>query len=326
MMRKRFDSLRAGGLNWKSVPLKLFAVGNTNFWDPSDIDFSRDRADWKLLSGSERDFVTRLCAEFIAGKEGVTAEVEPFKMAMRAESRFGDEMYLAQTAIEAAKRTQGLRRWLDAVGITDDLRDCLDDCPAYRHMYYQQLPHSLGALLTDPSPAAQIRACVTYHLVIEGMLALTGCQAWQKICIRRGILPGMQELVRNISADKRRQIAWGTFNCRRHVAADDTNWAVLEKRMSHLIPLALRVINEFHTCCGDQFPSTPDEFMQYATDKSLRRLVTISSARGHLAAEVDVDSSPLEMENILASEDRQALAGSATAPPGSAIVRLHVVR
>ena len=50
MTRTHSHSIGAGGLNWNSLPLKLFAGGNAKFWDPADIDFSRDRADWESLS------------------------------------------------------------------------------------------------------------------------------------------------------------------------------------------------------------------------------------------------------------------------------------
>ncbi len=50
MTRTSSGSLAGGGLNWDSLPLKLFAGGNAKFWDPADIDFSRDRADWERLS------------------------------------------------------------------------------------------------------------------------------------------------------------------------------------------------------------------------------------------------------------------------------------
>jgi ribonucleoside-diphosphate reductase beta chain len=72
MTRTRSNSLAAGGLNWDSLPLKLFAGGNAKFWDPADIDFSQDRADWESLTELERDWAARLCAEFIAGEEAVT--------------------------------------------------------------------------------------------------------------------------------------------------------------------------------------------------------------------------------------------------------------
>ena len=120
--------------------MKLFAGGNAKFWDPADIDFSRDRADWESLSDLERDYATRLCAQFIAGEEAVTQDIQPFMAAMRAEGRLGDEMYLTQFAFEEAKHTQVFRLWLDAVGITDDLQHYLDDLPAYRQMFYEELP------------------------------------------------------------------------------------------------------------------------------------------------------------------------------------------
>jgi ribonucleoside-diphosphate reductase beta chain len=309
--RTRSGSLAAGGLNWQSLPLKLFAGGNAKFWDPADIDLSRDRADWEKLADGERDYAIRLCAQFIAGEEAVTEDIQPFIFAMRAEGRLGDEMYLTQFAFEEAKHTQAFRMWLDAVGMTDDLQGYLDPLSSYRQMFYEELPDCLSALSKDPSPAAQIRASVTYNHIVEGMLALTGYYAWYKICVERGILPGMQQLVRRISDDERRHMAWGTFTCRRHVAADDDNWVVFETRMNELIPLALRLTEEGFALYGDPkpFDLSVDEFLQYSSEKGMRRFGTISSARGRPIGEIDVDYSPLQLEDTFADEDQRALSG-----------------
>jgi ribonucleoside-diphosphate reductase beta chain len=312
MNRTRSDSLAAGGLNWDSLPLKLFAGGNAKFWNPADIDFSRDRADWEKLADLEREWAARLCAQFIAGEEAVTQDIQPFMTAMRAEGRLGDEMYLTQFAFEEAKHTQVFRLWLDAVGVTEDLQVLLDDLPTYRTIFYEELPASLDALVTDPSPAAQVRASVTYNHVIEGMMALTGYHAWQRICVDNNILPGMQELVRRIGDDERRHMAWGTFTCRRHVAADDRNWAVFEHRMNELIPLALQNTDDAYDLYDEiPFNLQKEEFQAYAADKGMRRFGTISSARGRPLAEIDVDYSPLHLEDAFADEDRKALAASA---------------
>ena len=309
MTRTHSGSLAAGGLNWDSLPLKLFAGGNAKFWNPADIDFSRDRADWERLNEDERDFATRLCAQFIAGEEAVTEDIQPFMAAMREEGRLGDEMYLTQFAFEEAKHTQVFRLWLDAVGLTEDLHGYLDPLPAYRQMFYDELPDSLNALSSDASPAAQIRASVTYNHVVEGMLALTGYYAWHKICVERNILPGMQELVRRIGDDERRHMAWGTFTCRRHVAADDANWGVFESRMNELMPLALDATEQgFALFDVLPFGLVQDEFTQYAADKGMRRFGTISSARGRPLAEIDLDYSPVQLEDTFAAEDEKALA------------------
>lgn len=309
MTRTHFDSIRAGGLNWSSLPLKLFAGGNAKFWDPADIDFSRDRADWEALTEREREYATRLCAEFIAGEEAVTKDIQPFMAAMRAEGRLGDEMYLTQFAFEEAKHTQVFRMWLDAVGVTDDLHAYIEEVPAYVQIFCEELPAALEALDSDPSPAAQVRASVVYNHVVEGMLALTGYYAWHRICVDRGILPGMQELVRRIGDDERRHMAWGTFTCRRHVAADDANWTVFEARMNELIPLALQLTQEGFALYGDDIPFglEESEFLQYSSDRGMRRFGTISSARGRPLAEIDVDYTPLQLEDTFADEDERVL-------------------
>jgi ribonucleoside-diphosphate reductase beta chain len=107
-------------------------------------------------------------------------------------------------------------------------------------------------------------------------------------------------------------MAWGTFTCRRHVAADDANWAVFETRMNELIPLALRNTEEGFALYDEiPFDLNMDEFMQYATDKGMRRFGTISSARGRPLADIDIDYSPLQLEDTFAVEDEKALAASA---------------
>jgi ribonucleoside-diphosphate reductase beta chain len=118
--------------------------------------------------------------------------------------------------------------------------------------------------------------------------------------------------VRRIGDDERRHMAWGTFTCRRHVAADDANWTVFETRMGELIPLALRNTDDTFALYDEiPFNLTMDEFMEYASDKGMRRLGTIGSARGRPLAEIDIDYSPLQLEDTFADEDRKALSASA---------------
>ncbi|GAB3507370.1 R2-like ligand-binding oxidase [Amycolatopsis cihanbeyliensis] len=310
--RTGFRSLSSGGLNWDSFPLRLFVKGNGKFWNPADLDFSREAADWASLNDEERRSATFLCAQFIAGEEAVTEDIQPFMGAMAAEGRLADEMYLTQFCFEEAKHTEVFRRWMDAVGLNEDLHPFVADNPHYRTLFYEELPSSLGVLATDPSPANQIRASVTYNHVIEGCLALTGYYAWQKVCTARGILPGMQELVRRIGDDERRHMAWGTFTCRRHIAANDALWDVVQRRMGELLPVALDMIQ----WVTDQFDEPPfgidsEEFTRYAADRAQRRLGAIASARGMPVEQVDVDYSPERLEDTFGEEDAREFAEAA---------------
>ncbi|GAB2744748.1 R2-like ligand-binding oxidase [Amycolatopsis magusensis] len=309
-LRSGFSSLRRGGLNWDSFPLRLFVKGNAKFWNPADIDFSQDAADWRTLSDDERRSATYLCAQFIAGEEAVTEDIQPFMKAMAATGRFGDEMYLSQFCFEEAKHTEVFRRWMDAVGLTEDLHPYVAENPYYRKLFYEELPQSLGVLASDPSPANQVRASVTYNHVVEGSLALTGYYAWQKVCTSRNILPGMQELVRRIGDDERRHMAWGTFTCRRHVAADDSLWEVVQQRMGELLPLALGMIEWVNDQFEEPrpFDNDPQEFIAYAADRAQRRLGAIESARGTPVEQIDLDYTPEILEETFGEEDAKAFA------------------
>lgn len=307
--REGFSSLRSGGLHWDSFPLRLFTKGNGKFWNPADIDFTQDALDWPTLNPQEQRSSTYLVAQFIAGEEAVTQDIQPFMKAMAAEGRFGDEMYLSQFCLEEAKHTQVFRLWMDAVGLTEDLHPFVADNPYYRQLFYDELPTSLSRLESDPSPLNQVRASVTYNHVIEGSLALTGYYAWQRVCTKRGIFPGMQELIKRIGDDERRHMAWGTFTCRRHVAADDSLWTAVTDRMTELMPMALGMIE----WVNDQFETPPfgidnSDFLTYAADRAQRRLGAIESARGRPVAEIDLDYSPEVLENKFGEEDVAALA------------------
>jgi ribonucleoside-diphosphate reductase beta chain len=82
--------------------------------------------------------------------------------------------------------------------------------------------------------------------------------------------------------------------------------------MNELIPLALRNSDDgFNLYDEVPFGLTMEEMSQYATDKGMRRFGTISSARGRPLEEIDIDYSPLQLEDTFADEDAKALAATA---------------
>lgn len=312
--RSGFGSLAAGGLNWESLPLRLFLGGNARFWNPADLDFREDALDWAGRSEDDRFLALLLCSLFIAGEEAVTEDIQPFARAMASEGRLGDELYLTQFAFEEAKHTVAFRLWLDAIGVREDLHPYVEHSAGYRHIFYEELPLRLQAVADDPSPENQVRASVTYNHVVEGMLALTGYHVWNRVCRAQRILPGMQRIVKHIGDDERRHMAWGTFTCRRHVAADDRLWAVVEDQFERLLEPALDIVNAPYEHFPERFERASyqiprEEMAAYALDRLNRRLGTISSARGRPLEEIDVDTEPVDLEERFGVEDAQ-LVGS----------------
>ena len=309
--RNGYASLGAGGLSQESFPMRLFAKGNAKHWNPADIDFTQDAKDLAAMTDDERWMTITLAAQFMAGEESVTQDLQPFIAAMATENRLADEMYLTQFVYEEAKHTLAFRLWFDAVGLTQDLHEYIAYNGDYVKVFTKELPASLYALEQDASPRNQIRASVTYNHVIEGALALTGYYAWQKVCTSRGILPGMQKVIKHIGDDERRHMAWGTFTCRRHVAADDSLWQVVQDRMGELIGPATATVDATFRRFDDKppFGIDPDEMTAYAMDKLSRRLGAIESARGADLLTIDRDASPEALEEKFHSEDQLELTG-----------------
>ena len=77
-LRTSLATSRARGLATDSLPYRLFRKAKRfGTWNPDDLDFSRDREDWRALNDQEKDILLRLTALFVAGEESVTADIVP---------------------------------------------------------------------------------------------------------------------------------------------------------------------------------------------------------------------------------------------------------
>ncbi len=307
MRRDGFTSLKQGGLRWTSLPLRLFQKGNRLFWNPAEIDFAQDTKDWKTLSEEEQEGAIRLATLFAAGEESVTHDIQPFIRAMAAEGRLEDEMYLTQFAFEEAKHLEAFRKWLDAIGVTEDLHGWVESNPGYKQIFYELLPESMSRLENDPSPAAQTKAAVVYNQVVEGVLALTGYHSWRRATEERDILPGIQQVVKSVARDERRHMAWGTYTCRRHVAADDSNWEIVQSTLDEMMLPALSIIEttfDEYEQRGIEFPFgiTREELTGFATNQFSRRMEVIEAAKGKSVSDIE-GAEEEELEERLEAED-----------------------
>jgi ribonucleoside-diphosphate reductase beta chain len=173
--------------------------------------------------------------------------------AIAREGRFDEELYLTTFLFEEGKHTQFFRRFLDEVaGSPDGLASFHG--PSYRALFEDELPRAMEALVTDPSAAAQVRASVTYNLVVEGVLAETGYHSYFEALDKEQLLPGLREGLRLVKQDESRHIAYGIYLLTRLLAADPALWEIVEERMAALLPLALGVVDESFERYGDISP------------------------------------------------------------------------
>jgi len=276
------------GLDRTTPPMRLFEKAKRfGVWNPSDIDFRQDAADWQRLSSLEQEVLLHLTSLFQAGEEAVTADILPLILTVAAEGRLEEELYLTTFLFEEAKHTDFFRRFLDEVaGAQVDISHF--HSPSYREIVYDALPTAMQRLLTDPSPAAQVRASVTYNMIVEGVLAETGYHAYLSALERNGLMPGQCQGIRLLKQDESRHIAYGIYLISRLVATDDTLWAVAEETMNALLGPALGVVADTFA----RYPVMPfgleeGEFANYALNQFQKRIERLERARGASLQDID---------------------------------------
>jgi ribonucleoside-diphosphate reductase beta chain len=256
-------------------------------WNPSELDFRQDRRDWLALDELEQDVILRLTALFQAGEEAVTADILPLIMAVANEGRVEEELFLTTFLFEEAKHTDFFRRFLDeVVQVQGDLGRY--HTVSYRALVYEALPEAMTGLLRDPSPAAQVRASVTYNMIVEGVLAETGYHAYLSALEANGLMPGQCRGVGLLKQDESRHIAYGIYLISRLIAEEPALWVVAEETMNELLPFALGVVAETF----EPYPVMPfglDEsvFTNFALSQFQKRLARLERARAATLDEVN---------------------------------------
>ena len=257
-------------------------------WNPSDIDLSRDRVDWLALREDEKDLILRLLAMFVAGEEAVTLDLLPLIQAIAREGRVEEEIYLTTFLFEEAKHTDFFRRFLDEVTEKGEALGARYHTQNYRHIFYEALPAALSALETDPSPGAQVRASVTYNMVVEGVLAETGYHAFFTMLERNALMPGLRQGIALLKQDESRHIAYGIYLLSRLIAECPQEWETLEQQMNDLLPFAIGVIGDaFAAYEIVPFGLVEDDFVGYAMSQFTRRFERLEKARGATLEEIN---------------------------------------
>jgi ribonucleoside-diphosphate reductase beta chain len=269
------------GLDRRSYPMTLWRKAKRlGTWDPAAIDFSRDEADWRSLGEDERDLLLRLTAQFQGGEESVALDLLPLLQAVAAEGRVEEEMFLTAYLWEEAKHVDGFDRFLrEVVGVEGSLEHYLNE--PYRRLFLHELPASLDRLRTDPTPPAQAEAAATYQMIVEGVLAETGYQAYYTVLETNDLLPGMRAFIRKVQRDEARHVAYGVFLLSRLVAEHgDAVWNAVERRMNDLLGL---VVDQIQATLAPYDPAPfgiePDDFIDIGLGQFQKRIRRIEAAR-----------------------------------------------
>jgi ribonucleoside-diphosphate reductase beta chain len=299
-----------------SVPWALWEKAKQFFWDPASIDFTEDATQWALLPEEAQLAVSGLARGFMVGEEGVTLDIVPLLMAIADEGRLEEAIYLTSFTFEEAKHVDFFRRWFTAVDIDVFEMERLGDQrmveqglePPDRQrtygMFETELPRVMRRLLTDRSPEAFLDASVTYNQFVEGCLANAGYKVWGELFESLGVLPGLREGLSWIRKDESRHITYGTYLCRRILAARPDLIGAARERMyelrdyyfsEELVLVPPEEIDE-----TDVVGQMLENFRRYALIQVERRIKVLEAAAGLSAEEAEVGEGTEEAEAELA--------------------------
>jgi ribonucleoside-diphosphate reductase beta chain len=204
-----------GGTPSLMTPQQLYQLWERQQWSAHAIDLSADRADWLRLDEDELERISWNLRLFFLGEERVTTELSA--LVMSAESQ-GELAYLCTQQVDEARHTQHFHRFYEEVMQLDGTfeqrleraREGVND--SFVTLFDENLTEVARRLAADPSDVeAKVDFVCTYHMVIEGTLALSGQAVITDYFEQRGIFPGFVEGFRNVTQDEHRHIAYGVW-------------------------------------------------------------------------------------------------------------------
>jgi len=227
------------------TPQQLYELWERQPWSAHAIDLERDKADWAALAPADRRDIAWSLASFYVGEERVTTQFSGLVMAYESQS---EEAFLTTQQVDEARHAQHFDRFFDQVLRTDDTFEArLEHARAglsadFVTLFDGHLVDAGRALVADPGDVeAKVDFVVTYHMAIEGTLALTGQHFITRALEERGILPGFVEGFRRVATDEHRHVAYGTWFLQQK-AGDPGLRRRIAERLIALLPVTAGVL------------------------------------------------------------------------------------
>ncbi len=224
-------------------PQQLYELWERQHWASHDIDFTQDRIDWANLNDEERDYFTWGLAAFFIGEERVATQFSGLVMAYEDES---EESFLTTQQVDEIRHAQFFDRFYrEVIEIEGDdwesrlgrVREELND--SFVKLFDEVLVDANQRLIADPSDLeAKVDYVTTYHMVIEGTLALTGQWTITEYLEENNLLPGFVDGFKKVSRDEHRHVAYGTWFLKEKCGTDPEMGERMRATLQELIPIA----------------------------------------------------------------------------------------
>src|SRR3954466_6751237 len=194
---------------------ELYRIWERQQWSVYELDFSQDRIDWhERIPPDERLQRMYGFGPLLIGEQRVEAELGPMMRAMPDEDM---RIFLSTQIADEARHVAFFNRFYKEVGVVgaDSLQGRRGETsarlnPKFRELFDEMLRSRVDRLAVDPEDLETLVEAVTlYHMVIEGMLALTGQHFIIDFNERQGTLPAFVQGFTLVARDEHRHVAFG---------------------------------------------------------------------------------------------------------------------
>jgi ribonucleoside-diphosphate reductase beta chain len=228
---------------------ELYMLWERQQWRTQDLDFSRDRQDWHERFDAEERFQRMYgLSSFFIGEQKVAEELGPI---MRAAPTEEQRIFLCTQIADEARHVRFFERFYQEVGVYDDsdlsallakTSEHLND--NFNVLFDEMLKSRVNRLAEAPDDIeALVEAVTLYHMVIEGMLALTGQHFIMEYNTELGTLPAFVEGFQNVARDEHRHVAFGTAFLQEKSEEDEAYKKAVQRTLEESLPIADKVLS-----------------------------------------------------------------------------------
>ena len=267
---------------------ELYLLWERQQWATQELDFTQDRIDWhERIPEDERFQRMYGLSSFFVGEQRVAAELGPM---MRAAPDEDMRIFLCTQIADEARHVAFFDRFYSEVGVLEsgDLAARLAETSEHLNVEFGQLFDEMlharvDRLATEPQDTeALVEAITLYHMVIEGMLALTGQHFIIEYNERVGTLPAFVEGFTNVARDEHRHVAFGARFLRDMSRADERYRDAIRRTLTEVGPVADGVLRPKWIAPGQEdeefFGVSVNESRAFAMQALQRRLKVIGLA------------------------------------------------
>jgi ribonucleoside-diphosphate reductase beta chain len=264
---------------------ELYRLWERQQWSVYELDFTQDRVDWhERIPPDERFQRMYGLSSFFVGEQRVEAELGPMMRAMPDEDM---RIFISTQIADEARHVAFFNRFYEEVGVleADSLQGRLEETsahlnPKFRELFDEMLKSRVDRLATEPEDLeALVEAVTLYHMVIEGMLALTGQHFIIDYNERVGTLPGFVEGFNNVARDEHRHVAFGARFLREMAQREEAYRDAIVRTLAEAGPVADGVLTPpWYEEGAELFGVSIEETREFAMKALDRRLKVIGLA------------------------------------------------